>query len=222
MTEKKGTYRLHGFCQSGNTFKVAFCLLALGQKFETVFVDYMSGATRDAAWRSSTNEMGEAPVLEDGAKRMTQSGMILKYLSKKHGKLGGRTPEENEEILRWILFDNHKFTSYFATYRFMVALAPSKPDPAVLAFLKTRMDGAYGIVDKHLEKRQWMVGSSPTIADISLSGYLFFGKEESGYDVDGAFPSIAAWRERLNKIPGWASPYDVLPGARIPPKWVTG
>src|SRR5262249_9654943 len=121
-------YRLHGFCQSGNTFKVAFCLLALGQKFETVFVDFLSGATRDAAWRERTNEMGEAPVLEDGAKRMTQSGMILRYLSKKHGKLGGRTQEENEEILRWILFDNHKFTSYFATYRFLVALGPAKPD----------------------------------------------------------------------------------------------
>jgi glutathione S-transferase len=213
-------YKLHGFCQSGNTFKAAFGLLALGQKFETVFVDYMSGATRDAGWRERTNTMGEAPVLEDGAKRLSQSGVILQYLAKKHGRLGGASPDEELEVLRWLFFDNHKFTSYFATYRFMVALGPARPDPAVLAFLKTRIDAAFGIVDKHLAARDYMVGSSPTIADISMSGYLFFPKEESGYDVDGAFPNIAAWRERLKKIPGWASPYDVLPGERIAPKWV--
>ena len=213
-------YRLHGFCQSGNTFKVAFCLGALRQQFETVFVDFMQGRTRDAAWREQTNEMGEAPVLDDGAKRMTQSGVILKYLSKKHGALGGRNPEENEEILRWILFDNHKFTSYFATYRFLRAFGPAAPDPAVLAFLKTRMDGAYGIVDKHLATREWLVGGGPTIADISLSGYIFFPVEESGYDIEKPFPNVAKWRARLKALPGWADPYEVLPGTRIAPKWV--
>jgi glutathione S-transferase len=214
-------YKLHGFCQSGNSFKVAFALRAMQQPFEAVFVDFMNGKTRDAGWREQTNEMGEAPVLYDGARRMTQSGAILKYLSKKHGAFGGRTPEENQEILRWILFDNHKFTSYFATYRFVLAFGPAKPDPAVLAFLKTRIDGAYGIVDKHLAKREYLLGDAPTIADFSLSGYVFYPVEESGYDIEKLHPNVGAWRERLKKIPGWASPYDVLPGERIAPKWVT-
>jgi len=74
-------YRLHGFCQSGNTFKVAFCLRALHQPYETVFVDFMHGRTRDPAWRAETNEMGEAPVLDDGSKRLTQSGAILTHLA---------------------------------------------------------------------------------------------------------------------------------------------
>jgi len=215
-------YRLHGFSQSGNSFKVAFLLRALEAPFETVFVDFMNGMTRDAAWRASTNPMGEAPVLEDGAKRLTQSGVILKYLSKKHGAFGGRSPEENQEILRWILFDNHKFTSYFATYRFLLAFAPAAPDPAVLAFLRTRIDGAYGIVDKHLASREYLVGALPTIADFSLSGYVFYPVEESGYDIERSHPNIAKWRDRLKALPGWASPYDVLPGERIAPKWVAG
>ena len=213
-------YRLHGFCQSGNTFKAAFMLLALKQKFECVLVDFMNGRTRDAEWRAGTNEMGEAPVLDDGTLRLTQSGVILKYLSKKHAAFGGRSPGEDREILRWILFDNHKFTSYFATYRFMVAFGPSKPDPAVLAFLKTRIDGAYGIVDKHLASARYLVGDAPTIADISLSGYIFFPAAESGYDIERSHPHIAKWRDRLKQIPGWADPYAVLPGERIAPKWV--
>ena len=44
-------YRLHGFCQSGNTFKVAFLLRALGQPWEPVFVDFMCGVTLTDGWR---------------------------------------------------------------------------------------------------------------------------------------------------------------------------
>jgi glutathione S-transferase len=212
-------YRLHCFSQSGNSYKAAFFLRALGQEYESVFVDFMRGTTRDAGWREKTNEMGEAPVLEDGARRITQSGVILTHLAKKHGAYGGKTPEEEEEILRWLLFDNHKFTSYFATYRFLRAFGPAAPDAAVMAWLKGRIDAAYAIVDKHLAATPFMVGTAPTIADFSLCGYLFYPVEESGYEVQQRFAHIAAWLERVKKIPGWAPPYDILPGERIAPKW---
>jgi glutathione S-transferase len=211
--------RLHGFSQSGNTFKVAFMLRALGVPYEAVVVDFFRGVAREPAWRESVNEMGEAPVLEDGGKRLTQSGAILTHLAAKHGRFGGANDDERYEILRWILFDNHKFTSYFATYRFMKAFAPTAPDPVVMAWLKPRIDNAFGIVDKHLAMRAFVVGEAPTIADFSLSGYLFYPEEESGYPVAARFPHIAAWVERLRALPGWASPYDVLPGERIAPKW---
>ena len=35
----------------------------------------------------------------------------------------------SREILRWMLFDNHKFTSYIATLRFMVSLAKTGETP---------------------------------------------------------------------------------------------
>lgn len=212
-------YRLHGFCQSGPTFKVAFLLRALGQPWEPVFVDFMKGVTRSESWREQTNEMGEAPVLEDGTRRLTQSGVILGYLAKKHGAYEGATEDDRLEVLRWLFFDNHKFTSYFATYRFMKAFGPSAPDPVVMAWLRARMDAAFAIVDKHLAAREWMVGRAATIADFSLSGYLFYPPEESGYEVAGRYPHIEAWLARLRGLPGWASPYDVLPGERLLPKW---
>ncbi len=122
-------------------------------------------------------------------------------------------------MLRWLLFDNHKFTSYFATYRFMKAFGPSAPDVAVMTWLRGRLDNAFGIVDKHLATRPYMVGHAPTIADFSLSGYMFYPVEESGYEVAGRYAHIEAWLARLREIPGWASPYDILPGERILPKW---
>jgi glutathione S-transferase len=212
-------YRLHCFSQSGNCFKVAFMLRALQVPFETQFVDYLGGATRSPEWREGLNEMGEVPVLEDGARRLTQSGAILSYLAAKHGAFGGADEAQRYDILRWLMFDNHKFTSYLGTYRFLRSFGATPPDPAVLAFLKSRSDTAYEIVDKHLADREWLVGAAPTIADFSLSGYLFFPAEETGYDLPARFPRIAAWVERLREVPGWADPYEVLPGERIAPKW---
>lgn len=212
-------YLLHGFCQSGNTFKVAFLLRALNQPWQSVFVDFMHGATREPQWRESANEMGEVPVLDDGTRRLTQSGVILTHLARQHGALGGVGEIEQQEVLRWLFFDNHKFTSYFATYRFMKAFGPAQPDPAVMAWLRGRLDNAFGIVNKHLEGRAFMVGPSATIADLSMCGYLFYPVEESGYEVATRFPHIAAWLGRVRALPGWADPYDILPGERIAPQW---
>ena len=215
--------KLHGFSQSGNTFKVAFLLRALGVPWQPVamsFAEFAGGATRDAAWREGVNAMGEVPVLElDDATKITQSGVILTMLAEQHGKFGGKDADEKREVLRWLFFDNHKFTSYFATWRFMKSFAPKAPDPAVATFLKGRIDNAFAVVEKHLAGRQYIVGDAFTIADISLSGYLFFPADESGYVLEERFPNLAAWRDRLKAAPGWGDPYDVLPGKRIAPTW---
>ena len=213
-------YRLHGFSQSGNSFKVAFLLRALGVPWEAVFVDYMAGGvTRQAGWRESLNEMGEAPVLEADGRRLTQSGAFMTWLADQHGRFGGRSADEKYEVLRWLLYDNHKFTSYFATWRFMKSFGAEPPKPDVEAFLKSRIDNCFAVVDKHLAAQPYIVGDAPTIADMSLCGYLFFPPEESGYDVAAQYPRIGAWLARVRAIPGWGDPYEVLPGERIRPKW---
>jgi glutathione S-transferase len=211
--------KLHCFCQSGNSFKAAFALRAMGLQYQSVPVDFMHGQTRDPAWRAEVNEMGEAPVLDDGPLRLTQSGVILTHLARVSGKFGGRDEREQREILRWLLFDNHKFTSYFATYRFMKSFGPSAPDAAVMAFLRTRIDSAHAIVDKHLATRPFLLGERPTIADISLSGYVFYPVEESGIDIAAIYPNLGAWIGRLRQLDGWGDPYDVMPGERIAPRY---
>jgi glutathione S-transferase len=211
--------QLHCLCQSGNSYKVAFLLNALGVPWQAVFVDYMNGATRQAGWRDEVNDMGEVPVLVDGDLRLTQSGVILSHLAGKHGRFGGRDDAERREVLRWLLFDNHKFTSYFASYRFMKSFGPSAPDPAVMAWLKGRIDGAYAVVEKHLSRQDFIVGSQPTIADFSMCGYLFYPVEESGYDLPASHPAMARWRDRMQQLPGWADPYRLLPGERLKPRW---
>jgi glutathione S-transferase len=74
-------------------------------------------------------------------------------------------------------------------------------------------------VEKHLSNREYLVGSQPTIADMSLCGYLYFPAEESGYDLARTYPAMARWLVRLKALPGWLPPYELLPGEPIAPRW---
>lgn len=215
-------YTLHGFSQSGNTYKVALLLQALELPWSAVHLpiaQFVAGVQRSDAWRADVNAMGEVPVLEVDGRKMTQSAAILIYLAEKHGAYRGRNDDERLEVMRWLFFDNHKFTSYFATLRFMKSFSPVEPNAEVMKFLRGRVDNAYGIVEKHLARHDYIVGDAPTIADISMAGYVYYPTEESGVDIAGQYPAMAAWAERLKKLPGWKHPYDLLPGDRVAPRW---
>jgi glutathione S-transferase len=82
----------------------------------------------------------------------------------------------------------------------------------VLAFLKGRLDGSLGIINKRLSRHAFMLGDRPTIADVSLAGYLYYPAEEFGFDIAKDHPAIGAWLERMKALSGWAHPYDLMPG----------
>ncbi|MET0605570.1 MAG: glutathione S-transferase [Beijerinckiaceae bacterium] len=203
-------YRLHCFGESGNAYKAALMLSLTGVDWEPVFVDFFSGETRKPQFRADVNEMGEAPVLEHKGRKLSQSGVILTYLSEQTGKFGASNEEERYEILRWMLFDNHKFTSYYATLRFQFGIQKTGDTP-ITEFLRARAMSAYQIVEKHLQGRDFMVSDRPTIADISLAGYVYY-PEATGMDM-AEFPNIAKWKARIAAMPGWKAPYDMMPRA---------
>jgi glutathione S-transferase len=159
--------------------------------------------------------MGEVPVLVHGAKKLSQSGVILTYLAERSKKFLPQGDDERLECLRWILFDNQKVSGYLGPFRALRNFAP-KPDPAGMEFLKGRFTNTLAIVDKRLAAQPFLLGARPTIADISLSGYLFYPPEEFGFDFGKDYPSIGAWRERIKALPGWAHPYDLMPGHPLP------
>src|SRR6266705_2059224 len=129
-------YLLYGFAQSGNCYKAALYLELAGADWRARFVDYFNGETRTAEYRR-INVMGEAPVLEHGDLRLSQSAVILDYLVERFGRYGWNDGAERREILRWLFWDNHKLTSYTATYRFLRTFAP-ETDKAVLEEFRPR------------------------------------------------------------------------------------
>ena len=148
------------------------------------------------------------PVLEHAGQRLTQSALILEYLAERTGQFGPRDDNEKREIWRWMLFDNHKFTSYYAALRFLLCLKKTG-ETEVTGFLRERATAAYRIVDAHLAKAPFMVGERLTIADLSLAGYVFM-PEDTGIVLTD-FSHIEAWKQRIQAVPGWKHPYELMP-----------
>ncbi|MBS0248551.1 MAG: glutathione S-transferase N-terminal domain-containing protein [Proteobacteria bacterium] len=206
-------YKLYCFAQSGNAYRAALMLNLIGAKWQPVWVDFFkAGVQRQPEYRTDVNEMGEVPVLVDGEKKMTQSAVILTYLARKTGQYLPKGEDEELEALRWIVFDNQKVNGFLGPYRFLKNFVPTPADPAVMTFMKGRIDNALAIVNKRLEKAPFLLGDRATIADISMCAYLFYPPEEFGFDIAKDHPAIGSWLKRVEALPNWAHPYDIMPG----------
>ncbi len=205
-------YTLYCFAQSGNAYKAALMLQLCGADWEPRFVDFFNGETKTPAYRE-INEMGEVPVLEFDGQRLSQSGVILDLLAERFGKYGPNDGDERRDILRWILFDNHKLTGSIGTMRFLLRFMKTGETP-VVEFLRGRALGALGVLDGHLSSRDFVACGRPTIADISICGYLFWS-DEFGVSWDD-YPHVGAWLARVKELPGWVHPYELMPGHPLP------
>src|ERR1700743_1217613 len=100
-----GEYQLHCFAQSGNAYRAALMLNLIGADWEPIFLDFFGkGVQRSLEWRGEINEMGEAPVLVHGAKKLSQSGVILTYLAERSGQFLPRGDDDRLERLGWVHF----------------------------------------------------------------------------------------------------------------------
>jgi glutathione S-transferase len=209
-------YQLYCFAQSGNAYRVALMLNLIGAEWQPVFVDFFNGETRTPDYREKINEMGEVPVLAHGARKLSQSGVILTYLADGSGKFQPQNEDERLEALRWIIFDNQKVNGYLGPYRFLKSFANPRGNPNVLEFLKGRIANNLAIVDKRLAARPFVLGDRPTIADISLTAYLYYPAEEFGFDIAADYKNIGAWLTRMQALAGWRHPYELMPGHPLP------
>lgn len=204
------TAQLYCFGESGNSYKAALTMALAGYDWAPRYVDFFGGETRTPEYRA-LNVMGEAPLLVEGDTVLSQSGAIQYHVVKATGKLGG-APGEAEEVLRWILWDNHKLSSQAGMTRFLMNFLPEEKRPKeVIGFMQGRLKAAYATLDAHLTGRDWIVGRDVTIADTACCGYLYYPEPYGFSRAD--WPHIDRWLDRLSALPGWKHPYDMMPGS---------
>ena len=203
--------KLYCFGESGHSYKAALSLQLAEIDWTPIFVDFFNGETRSDQYRNQVNEMGEAPVLVDGDIKLSQSGVIQNYLYNKTGKHGGKDESEKLEILRWILWDNHKLSSFAGNTRFLMNFFPKdkRPQP-VIDFNLARLKSSYGILENALTDKDFLVGNNISHADMTCCAYLYY-PEPFGFERDD-WPNIDRWLGNISTIPGWQHPYDLMPG----------
>ena len=68
------------------------------------------GETRDADWRAAMNAMGEVPVLETGGQANIAVRRDPAVARRNRTATSHSMPDQRFEAMRWLFFDNHKFT----------------------------------------------------------------------------------------------------------------
>ena len=203
-------YTLKCFLESGNAYKVALMLHLCGADWKPQWVDFFNGEGRSPEFRSA-NVMGEVPVLIDHTQNdlvLTQSGVILMHLADRFKKFVPDNRADELEMMRWMFFDNHKLTGNVATYRFMNKFMKKEGEPET-EFLKGRALAAIKVLEKHLDGRDWVATDHPTLADLSMCGYLFW-PDHFNVSWDD-YPAIQNWLNNIKQIPNWAPPEDLVP-----------
>ena len=199
--------KFYCFGESGNAYKAALTMELTGFDYTPVHLNFFKSEARSDAFRE-ISVMGEVPVMIDGDLTLSQSGAIQQYVVDKTGKLGG-SEADKYEVLRWLLWDNHKMSSQAGMTRFLMNFLPEDKRPqGVIEFTQGRLNASYAVLNSHLEGRDWIVGDSITMADTSCCGYLFY-EEPFGFTRKD-WPNIDAWLTRISQLPGWKHPYDLM------------
>jgi glutathione S-transferase len=194
--------KLYDYLPSGNGYKVRLLLAQLDQPYELVEIDIKTGITREQ-WFLSKNPNGKVPTLElDDGRLLSESHAILAYLAE-----GTRfVPAEAYERARmwqWMCFEQYSLEPFIGTLRYWRASLGRSPGEIGAERHREKLDGghrALGILDAHLDGREWVVDGLYTLADIALYAYTHVARE-GDFELD-RYPRVLAWHERVRAQPG--------------------
>lgn len=194
--------RLHDNLSSGNGYKIRLLLTLLGLPFERVEYDIDKDETRTPEFLEKINPNGCVPVLEtESGEFLPESNAILFYLSEGTPLLPeGRL--EQARVLHWMFFEQYSHEPNVATPRFWITHHVEMTGECRIALEQKRKLGydALGVMERHLDGRDYFVADRYSIADIALYAYTHVA-DEGGFDLQG-FPLIRAWLERVAAQPG--------------------
>lgn len=132
-----------------------------------------------------------------------ESGAILIYLAEKSGKLIGKTASEKTEVTQWLMFQMGGLGPMLGQLGFFYKFAGAEiEDPRPRERYLTEAMRLLGVLDKHLEGRDWVAGDY-SIADIAIAPWLraldFYGaKEAVGWEN---YKNLAAYLDRFTARP---------------------
>lgn len=196
-------YRVYGDLQSGNCYKVKLLLSYLGIPHEWVFIDIVAGETRTPEYLAR-NANGKIPLLElPNGEYLAESNAILYYLAEgtrywPTGRLA------RARVLQWQCFEQYSHEPFIAVARY-IARYEGLPEARRAEYDSKRSGGerALAVMEQHLARNRYFVGTTPTIADISLYAYTHVA-HEGGFSLE-RYPAVRRWLTAVASEPGHVS-----------------
>ncbi len=189
--------RIHHFPKSGHAHRTLVFAKLAGIAHEAVFVDLAAGAHKSADFLAM-NPNGQVPVLEDGDTVVSDSNAILVYLARKYAP--DWMPDDAAGMAstqQWLTLAAGEVAFGTCAARLITVFgAPLDAD-----FAKATANKALQKLEQGLEGRDWLVGDTPSIADVATYSYTAHAPE--GNVSLAPYPNIQAWLARFEALPGF-------------------
>jgi glutathione S-transferase len=191
--------RVYRHPMSGHCHRVELYLTLLDLPFDRIHVDLPTRAQKQPAFLEK-NVFGQVPVIEDGDITLAESTAIMLYLGERYdqdGRFWPRTPEGKAAVQRWLSVASGPLTFGNGVARRIRSFG-AKLDYdgacAIATQLLTTLEG-------ELTKRTHLVGSTATVADLTL--YAYVARSPEGDIPLEPYPAVRAWLARIEALPGF-------------------
>jgi glutathione S-transferase len=198
--------RLYGFPPSPNTWKVRAVAAHIGLPLELEFVDLPKGQQQTPEYLA-LNPTGRAPVLVDGDFILWESNAIMQYLADRTpNRLWPNDARDRADIMRWqswqlVHWDKEGCEPLIIERLVKKFLNLGPPEMAVVAKGMESFNREARVLDAHLAKQSYLVGTEVTLADFSVAAPLFYAKEA---ELPVApYQHLRDWFARVSALPAW-------------------
>jgi len=197
MTASTRALRIHRHPLSGHCHRVELFAAILGLPVELVDVDLAAGAHKAPEFLKKS-PFGQIPVLEDGDVVIADSTAILVYLAKKYDEKGTWLPADPVGaalVTQWLSAASGPLAYGPAAARVSAIFGRPIDRERVEATAAELLR----VLDERLATRPFLVGASPTIADLAMYAYTAHAPE-GGVSLS-PYANVRAWIERVEALP---------------------
>ena len=166
-------------------------------------VKYQRDATTNLAPESlkAIHPLGKSPVIKDGPNVVIESGAILEYIVRKHGKGRLAPAETSPDWPRYLQFMHYAEGSAMLPVMLKLYLSRIGDAGAPLApRVTSEIENHFGYLDRELGRNDWFVGKELSAADINLSFPIQACRLLHGLDK---FPNLARFLDRVHARPAY-------------------
>ena len=191
--------KIWGRRNSINVQKVLWCCGELGLEFDRVDAGLQFGVNNTPEYKAM-NPNGRVPTIDDDGFILWESNAIVRYLARKHG-LGRLLPDDARAAA-----DADRWMEWYSTtvgpnvgpvFQTLVRTPPEKRDMELVEERRKALVANWQILEAQLAGRDYVTGSSFTIADIPLgvAAYRWFNLPLER----PASPNVERWYQRLTE-----------------------
>lgn len=197
--------KIYGGYLGPNPFKTHIILRELDLPYETDFIDFSQLKT--PAYES-INPNGRLPAIYDPNTDITlwESGAIIEYLietyDQDHTISFTRGTKESYQTVQWLYYQVSGQGPYYGQAVWFKRYHEDHIESAIQRYVN-EIKRVSKVLDRWLEKREWLVGDKLTFADLAFipwqnAAQKFFSEE--GFDQN-EFPHVRRWLNRMNERP---------------------